>query len=347
MSEYSSLEKFFHRIALRYESVRSLSFSMDQLLLGNKEANKSTKPPVYVCGLARAGTSILFRTLYSSGDFASLTYRDMPFVLAPRLWRNISKSYYRSGAAQERAHKDGLLVSFDSPEAFEEVFWLTFCRRSYVQKTALVEHHVDEEILQLYRGYVSSIISASLPSKQRYLCKNNNNILRIESLVRAFPDAQILLPFREPLQHSASLLRQHENFCKQQSRDQFVLDYMRWLGHYEFGLEHRAFDLGHSSQLGNPRSLEYWLRLWINVYSNLSKLEGNNIQFVCFENLCDEPAKTLEQIGEKIACHPERMMSTVSEVKGPAERPINVKVCSQLRDTSSSLYERLVKLAAV
>ena len=57
-------------------------------------------------------------------EFETLTYRDMPFILAPLLWDKISRPLRKAGEKVERAHGDGMMVSFDSPEAFEEVVWL-------------------------------------------------------------------------------------------------------------------------------------------------------------------------------------------------------------------------------
>ena len=48
-----------------------------------------------------------------------------------------------------------------------------------------------------------------------YLCKNNNSLLRIKSLINKFPKAKFLLSFRNPLDHSISLLKQKGLCIKQ------------------------------------------------------------------------------------------------------------------------------------
>ena len=40
--------------------------------------------------MARSGSTILLNSIYKTDIFASLTYADMPFVLAPNLWSKIS-----------------------------------------------------------------------------------------------------------------------------------------------------------------------------------------------------------------------------------------------------------------
>ena len=80
---------------------------------------------VFVAGLARSGTTILLNAINQSKQFASLSYEDMPFILAPNFWTKINpaKQYLD---VKERAHGDGIKISMNSPEAFEEVFWKTF-----------------------------------------------------------------------------------------------------------------------------------------------------------------------------------------------------------------------------
>lgn len=86
MAADSALDRALHRLALGSPAVAEIAFGLDRIVSragpGDPEARH-----VFVCGLARAGTTALTRRLHASGAFASLTYRDMPFVLAPNLWR--------------------------------------------------------------------------------------------------------------------------------------------------------------------------------------------------------------------------------------------------------------------
>ena len=47
--------------------------------------------------------------------------------------------------------------------------------------------------------------------------------------------------FRSPLEHSYSLLKQHNNFINLQQKETFIKDYMSSIGHYEFGQDHKPF----------------------------------------------------------------------------------------------------------
>ena len=122
MNNYSWLQQKLHQAALSSQFMREVTFDVESSAILKKQ---STDNHVFVSGLARSGTTILLNALYESNEFASLSYQDMPFVLAPNLWSKLSFSRKDSDLV-DRAHGDGIKVSSESPEAFEEVFWMTF-----------------------------------------------------------------------------------------------------------------------------------------------------------------------------------------------------------------------------
>ena len=258
----------------------------------------SDKRHVFIAGLARAGTTVLMRTFYNTGRFRSLTYRDMPFVLMPNTWKGLSSPFRREKALEERAHGDRVMVNYDSPEALEEVFWRTFCNDDYILDNCLKPHNVDDEIINKFRRYISLIISsAGDEGKHTYLSKNNNNILRLHSIQKAFPNALILVPFRDPIQQAMSLKRQHERFCERHYSDKFSFRYMRWLGHHEFGSTHKPFVFNGTMVKDIDRwsteDIHYWINLWTHTYSYLLDQQTDNILFVSYENLCNKPIEVL------------------------------------------------------
>jgi hypothetical protein len=87
--------------------------------------------------------------------------------------------------------------------------------------------------------------------------------------VDAFPDAMLLHPFRDPVEQSASLLNQHLRACELAAGDPYRRDFMRWLGHHEFGADHRPFLLWDDGPGGDGTSIDYWLRRWIAAYGFL------------------------------------------------------------------------------
>jgi len=290
MAAYSFLDQLLHRLALQVGPIAEMSFDIDQRMVDTDPREIVGERHVFVAGLARAGTTVLMRRFYATGAYRSLTYRDMPFVLAPNLWRKLTRSQQKEVAAAERAHGDSMLVDVDSPESLDEVFWRIFAGREYIEPGYLRPHAPDAETAWKYVRYVNAILNAQDGRARRYLSKNNNNILRLSTIRMAFPRALILIPFRDPLAHAASLLRQHGNFAKMQAEDPFVGPYMRWLVHHEFGGDHRPFRFVATPPPAHPPdSAAYWLEVWCNTYGWLEHAAPEDAIFVCYEDLCNDP----------------------------------------------------------
>lgn len=341
-SGYTFLDQLLHRLALNYAYLAKISFELDQDLVKRDSEQIVKQKHVFISGLARAGTTVLMRQFYATGIYKSLTYRDMPFVLAPNLWRKLSSISQRNIDSAERAHGDNLLVDVDSPESFDEVFWRIFCGDEYINKTHLLLHEPSDDIINKYIYYVNAILSSQTPYKERYLSKNNNNILRLNAINNAFPNALVLIPFREPLQHATSLYRQHKRFLELQKTSKFTLSYMTWLGHHEFGLDHRPFLFSDLKSLSYPNdTLEYWLQLWCEVYSWLENSIPASAVFICYEDLC-----SYEKIWSRLM--------TLAEIKGNHKEsemlelkksPVNKNADVHLANHAIEIYERLVKLS--
>jgi hypothetical protein len=337
--KYGFASRLLHRVALGSTRIRQASFELEKNSSAKGPCPK-TAPPVFISGLARSGSSILMQVLFSTGDFRSLTYSDMPFVLMPGIWRRISSPFYRDGTSSERTHGDGLEIDLHSPEAFEEVFWLTFLGQKYIKNDCLIPHAVGDITLSHFKQYVSSVqMSCDRPGELRYLSKNNNNILRLPALVDAFPDSVILITFRNPIQQAFSLLEQHRHFSKIQREDPFAKSYMGWLGHYEFGLLHRPFTFNQSVCEYSPDNINYWLSQWLQVYRHVLNTAPVNTIYLCHENLCHHPEMELENLLTKLN------ISTPYSELSPGYRPVkpkDVPGCSeQLQEECMALYSSL------
>jgi hypothetical protein len=227
----------------------------------------------------------------------------MPFVLMPNTWARLSASFHRQGVKRERAHGDGLMVDYDSPEALEEVFWRVFAEEKYIHADRLVPMAGDPETVEKFRRYVAAIlhVRGEASPRRRYLSKNNNNVLRLPTLLEAFPRAHIVVPFREPLQQSSSLLMQHRRFTEEQRRDPFVRSYMTWLVHHEFGLDHRPFSFdSRPKQNSDTDALDYWLELWLHTYRWLLDNAPPSAVFVGYEYLCNRTETVWNRLCEHV-----------------------------------------------
>ena len=65
------------------------------------------------------------------------------------------------------------------------------------------------------------------------------------------------------------MLNQHLNFIEKQQKDKFILSYMNYLGHFEFGLNHKPWI--EKSTFTDLKNLNYWLEQWYLGYDFIMK----------------------------------------------------------------------------
>ena len=319
-SAYSPMAQLFHRLILNH-------YHLGRALL--KRQIKGIEHPVQtdqtsavlITGLARAGTTALTRALTDRGPFASLDYSNMPVLLAPRLWSKFYKPKKKED--KERAHGDGIKVGLASVEALEEYFFKVATNDRFISTTQLHLHEISANENDLYRRYIKSLCD----NGQVYLAKNNNAILRLKSLLPQNPDMKVFVLIRDPLQHALSLMKQHQKFKKEQTEDPFILEYMNWLGHHEFGLGQLPFNLSEVAPQETDRAqLNYWLERWIDYYSYAKTL--STIQFIAYEDFVARPKDVLERL------------STETSI------PLNIEGVELFVKTAVNVPEHDAKLAA-
>lgn len=267
-SAYSAMDRMVHRLAFAAPFVQATAADVEDGVFGKDIEGIEEKPPIFITSLPRAGTTIVLNALHDLPGVATHLYRDMPFIMAPLLWSRMSGGFQQNAELRERAHGDGIKVGFDSPEAFEEVIWRHFWPNHYHDDRIdlWTSADKDDEARDFLKKHFRKIVSLRTGPGGRYVSKNNGNIARLDLLNDLFHDGKIIVPLRDPAEHAASLLRQHQNFLKQHAEDAFVRRYMNDIGHLEFGQLHRpiAFpglaDLTHGIDATSP---DYWLAYWV------------------------------------------------------------------------------------
>lgn len=266
MENYSIIQKFLHDLFLGNNFLKKSVYEIEKIFFNKKKINFEKNKHVFISGLPRSGTTALLNYLFSSKAFSSLTYRNMPFVMAP----NISSILMKNAKLKrkERMHKDGIFFDLNTPESFDEVFFSTF---------------ENEEIKNEFLNYLNLILIQK--NSKRYLSKNNLNYKKINLIQSLLNKSIFLIPFRDPEQHANSLLKQHKNFCKMQKENKFIRRYMKYLGHFEFGLDHKSWNS--PTKFSNFDDINYWLEQWNKFYRHLLEKNFNkkNILFICFEKL--------------------------------------------------------------
>ena len=275
-------------------------------------------------------------------------------MLIPCLWSRFASAFQRSAEKRPRFHGDGMLIDLDSPEALEEVLWQAFWRRHYSSdRIEPWQNEENPEFEEFFRNHMRKIISLRRGNREptaRYVSKNSLNIARTRWLRQRFPNATIIVPFRDPVQQAASLLRQHRNFLSLHEEHSFACEYMRAIGHFDFGrnLCPVDFDMWLDSRTSqDPDELAFWLEYWVAGYRHLVESEADLLHFLHYEALCEDPERGLRAIADAIATrHLEMLLLAATTIRHVELRRVNVdKVPSSLLHEANDLYATLGQLA--
>ena len=128
--------------------------------------------------------------------------------------------------------------------------------------------------------------------------KNNNHILRLQKIIET-GKFKIFITFRNPLVQSASLEKLDSIHSSLHTRDSFALDYMNYLGHYEFGMNKKYFKFKNArvnvlDYVGN----DFWLAHWINCYDYLILLakKYKTINLIHFDDWCSKDKIVIKKL---------------------------------------------------
>jgi hypothetical protein len=265
------------------------------------------RKPVYITGLARSGTTIVLEILERHGNLSAHRYRDYPMLFTPYIWNRYLGFTPRSAArAVERTHRDGIYITPESPEAFEEVLWMAFFPELHdPMKSAVLGGETRHPAFEdFYRDHIRKLLLVR--GGRRYLSKGNYNVTRMGYLLKIFRDARLVVPVREPVWHIASLIRQHDHFCKGQAAHPRALAHLRRVGHFEFGVDRRPINTGSNQEVEcildlwrHGAEVEGWARYWSCIHNYLADLLeadqhlAERVMIVRHEALCNAPIEIL------------------------------------------------------
>lgn len=350
-AQYSGLERSIHNLAFGSSILQEILSDIESSLYSKQWHDAKIHKPIFITSLPRAGTTIILEALHRLPNLATHTYRDMPFILTPVLWARVARRFQsQSSPEQERAHADGLAVNEDSPEAFEEVLWLKYFADKYSGESISLWESADikSSFAKYFREHIKKIIFLRRPeelNRARYVSKNNTNICRIQAINKIFPDAYIIVPLRDPIEHAVSLQRQHKNFCERHAAEPFVRKYMEDIGHFEFGHLHRPIQFPGLSQKSvgfNLDSIDYWVSYWVAAFGYLSQQAG--IDFISYEPLCEASVSGLKKLCQHLEL--EAADTDISEAASifrpaPPSRKFEYTVNPALMDSAITLHEQL------
>lgn len=265
--------------------------------------------PVFVTGLARAGTTMLLELLAQADGVATHRYRDFPFLSTPYFWSRFVNLFGGKGKLVQRPHQDGIKITPESPEAFEEPIWQSYFPEAHRSAAShVLDDTVENEPFDaFFRDHLKKMLL--IRDGSRYVSKGNYNVTRIEYLAKLFPDARFVVPIRHPLAHVASLVRQHEIFCEYAAHDARVPHYLESAGHFEFGPQRVPVSVEGSGERtqaawdAGEEHLGYAIQ-WAAIYGYIGELLQRSPEFaervllVRYEDICENPTGEITQVLE-------------------------------------------------
>src|SRR5579885_1946662 len=96
---------------------------LESRLLADELRPVRVRSPIYVCGLARSGSTLLHEIISSHPGVATHRMKDYPMVFTPYWWRRATAGR-QPQQPRERLHRDGVMVTAESPDALEEMLWM-------------------------------------------------------------------------------------------------------------------------------------------------------------------------------------------------------------------------------
>jgi hypothetical protein len=357
---YGTMGRLLHRVAFRAGTAQHALSDMEETLYADQIDGISADDPVFITSLPRSGTTILLKLLWQTGRFASHTYQDMPFVLCPIIWGRYTGQFAGEIEPTERAHGDGLEVSGESPEAFEEMIWKHFWSNRYREDHIRPWSPGDKnaEFNSFFRSHMRKIIALRTeeeggenpPQERRYLSKNNLNIARLAARPEPLRRGTMLIPFRNPVQQAASMHRQHERFLQIHEEDDFVREYMEAIGHHEFGKGLKPVNFGEwlGEEPGSPEDLSFWLRYWTAAYQFILSYADESTVLVSYARLTKESETALSRLADALGLPTDILAPLATELRPPRSHSTDEESLpdSLLREARET-YGRLDEQASV
>ena len=327
---------------------------LESMVLSEQLEDVRITKPVYVTGLARSGTTILLEVLAGHNDVVCHRYSDFPGLYTPYWWGQANQ--HADSELQERAHGDGLMVSQKSPEAMEEVLWMAHFGQLHdtASKSVLDKTANNPAFEKEYREHIRKLLL--LRNGERYVAKGNYNLARMEYILKIFPDAKFVIPVRHPVDHIASLVKQHELFYQGQQEHPRSRAHLKRVGHFEFGLDRCPINFGDQDLIDEivndwqtEHSVRGWSKYWAMVYAWVDRQISQNaslasqVKFVRYEDLCSQSESTLESVLQFADLYDANVVESWSgKLKAPNyyEPKFNSDDLSTIREHCSEVAQR-------
>lgn len=249
--------------------------------------------PIFIIGLQRSGTSILYKILAETKEFNVVTiyhllrYNELLYIHTNKLETQAKKNiqqFFDINAIITRG-VDKIQVT---PEYVHDYSFL-FAKYHYPRM-------ITKKNVSLFEALCKKIMFISNNNKP-LLLKNTHECLNFLNLKKMYPNAKFIFIHRNPLYQISSALKVWQEVFK--NKNKFVSILSEWYDinynnplslmffriHYSLSLPPGLFELiNHTKKATN-----YYLR-------NINHLKKNDFIAIKYENLCYEPNKVFNNL---------------------------------------------------
>jgi hypothetical protein len=92
---------------------------------------------------------------------------------------------------------------------------------------------------------------------------------------------------------------------------------MKWLGHFEFGANHKAFNFADSTNPYPIEQLNYWLQTWLDVYSHILVSTPEFVHAIGYEAACAAPEQLCSKLEAVLGVEPQQWQYSRLSVAQP------------------------------
>jgi hypothetical protein len=290
------VNEFTRQIAL---SVQRLFNGFDPLVRKAAMDSAWSRPPIFIVGAPRTGSTALFQLMLRSFQLA---YISNAMALLPRFMVRLCRRYPRAASGYDgviRESRFGYVPGLFSPNEAGKILRRWFDQDDLQQEAAYIRR-----TLQLIGEYTGAPL----------LTKNTHNSLRIPAILGVLPESRFVLLTRDPLMTAQSLLL---------ARRELHGDDACW-----FSVE----PPGHDAILSAPPLRQV---LWQAMTMERIVLEAfvdrpESLVRVRYENLCDNPGRVLRELQARLG---------IAWRDGVLKNPNPLRASRQIRLSSSEWDE--------
>ena len=210
----------------RYYVTKSVSWILDWFRMVEErkygkviEQKTIDKPPIFIIGFWRSGTTILHNLMCENPDFGFVNTFQAVFpnhCLLNQGWLRMAAK----NLVPEKRPGDDVKFDFTYPQeeeialgnlqplSFYNFFYFPQDTEEFIKKSLLFEDVTDSQFEKWERAYFSLIKTALISTDgKQFISKNPPNTLRIPQLLKMFPDAKFIYIQRDVYETLYSFLR--------------------------------------------------------------------------------------------------------------------------------------------